>query len=104
MAVMPGTTMWVELRPGAPWDSEGLRSAAAIAAFFQFEEARDARRRVCRTAITLALLAFAVETSFRIVGANSFATILTALATVAAAAVIMEWQAEKKLQALIHRG
>jgi hypothetical protein len=96
--------MWVDLRPGAPWDTDASRSAGVLAAYFQFEEARDARRRVCRTAVVIALLVCATKALFRFVDATSVATVLTALATVAAAALILEWQAEKKLEALMPRG
>jgi hypothetical protein len=92
--------MWVDLRPGAAWDTDASRSAAVLAAYFQCEEARDARRRVCRTAVVIALLAFAANALFPVVDATSVATVLTALATVAAAAVVLEWRAEKKLKSL----
>jgi hypothetical protein len=101
--VTPGSKTWVDLRPGAAWDTEASRSAAVLAAYFQCEEARDARRRVCRTAVLIALLACAVKAWFGFVDATSVATVLTALATVAAAAVILEWRAEKKLAALMPR-
>ena len=94
---------WADLRPGAVWDADASRSAAVLAAYFQLEEARTARRRVCRAAIAVALLACAVTVFSRLVDATSFATVLTALATIAAGAVVMEWRAEKKLEALMPR-
>lgn len=100
---MPRTTMRVDLRPGAPWDSDASRSATVLAAYFQFEEARDARRRVCRTAAVIALLAFAAKALFPFVDAASVATVLTAVATMGGGAVVVEWRAEKKLEALIPR-
>lgn len=100
----PGTKMWVDLRPGAAWDTDASSSAAVLAAYFQFEEARDGRRRVCRTAAVIALLTLAAKALFRFIDATSVATVLTALATVIAAAVILEWRAEKQLESLTPRG
>jgi hypothetical protein len=103
-AVTPGTKMWMDLRPGAAWDPDASRSAAVLAAYFRFEEARGARRRVCRTAAVIALLTFAAQALFPLVDATSFATVLTGLATVAGGAVVLEWRAEKKLEVLMPRG
>ena len=91
----------LDLRPGAPWDADAARTAALLGAYFQFEESRAARRRVCRTALAIALLAFVVEGVSRFVDAASFFTILTALATVICAAAVMEWRAQKNLVALM---
>jgi hypothetical protein len=102
--VTPGTRMWVDLRPGTAWDTDASRSAAVLAAYFQLEETRDARRRVCRTAVGIALLTFAAKAAFPFVDATSVATVLTALATVAGGAVVLEWRAEQKLKTLIPRG
>ena len=103
-ATLGSMRMWVDLRPGSAWDTEASRSAAVLAAYFQCEEARDARRRVCRTAVVIALLAFAAKALLRIVDATSVATVLTAVATVSAAAAILEWRAEKKLETLMPHG
>ena len=99
----PGTRLWRDLRPGAAWDADASPSATVLAGYFQLEEARGARRRVCRIAIAVAL-GFAVAAFSRLVDATSFATVLTAKATVAAGAVVLEWRAEKKLEALMPRG
>ena len=99
----PGTTMWVDLRPGAAWDTEASRSAAVLCAYFQVEDARDARRRVCRTAIVIALLAVGANALFGFVDPTSFATVLAGLATTAGWAAVLEWRAERKLAALMPR-
>ena len=100
----PGTKMWVDLRPGGAWDADASRSAAVLAAYFQLEDARNTRHRVCLVVIAIALLACGVTVFSRLVDPTGFATVLTALATAAAAAVIMEWRAEKRLEALMPRG
>jgi len=90
----------MDLRPGAPWDVDASRSAAVLGAYFQFEEARHVRRRVCRTATAIALLAIVVEGFSRLVDAASFFTIMTALASAICGAAVVEWRAEKDLVAL----
>jgi hypothetical protein len=91
----------LDLRPGAPWDADAARTAALLGAYFQFEESRALRRRVCRTAAAIALLAIVVEGSSRLVDAASFFTILIALATTICGAAVLEWRAEKNLVALM---
>ena len=91
----------LDLRPGAPWDADAARTAALLGAYFQFEESRAVRRRVCRTATAIALLALVVEGVSRFVDATSFFTILTALATAVCGAAVLEWRAEKNLVALM---
>ena len=98
------TKRGMDLRPGAPWDVEASRSAAVLSAYFQFEEARGVRRRVCRTATAIALLAIVVAGFSHVVDATSFFTILTALATTICVAAVLEWRAERNLIALMpHR-
>ena len=91
----------LDLRPGAPWDADASRTAAVLGAYFQFEESRAVRRRVCRTATAIALLAVAVEGFSRLVDSTSFFTILTALATAVCGAAVLEWRAERNLVALM---
>jgi hypothetical protein len=100
--VTTGTKTWSALRPGAAWDASASRSAAVLAVYFQYE-ARAARRRVSRTASALALLTVAAESPFRLVDAISFVTVLIALATTVAGAAVIEWRAEKELDALAPR-
>ena len=91
----------MDLRPGAPWDADASRTAAVLGVYFQFEEARDVRRRVCRTATSIAMLATAIEGFSRAMDTASFVTILTALATAICGAALVEWRAEKHLVALM---
>jgi hypothetical protein len=74
-----------------------------LAAYFQYEEARGARHRVCQTAIALALLTVAAEAFLHLVDAISFVTVLIALATASSGAAVREWRAGKELDALAPR-
>jgi uncharacterized membrane protein YoaK (UPF0700 family) len=73
--------------------------AAVLAAYFEAEEARNARRLLWRVVAIIACIAWVLERSTHFLPPTMLLVIIVVLAGVAVSATIEQWRTEHKLHA-----